>query len=127
MAADADGMTPLHLSARGGYAACVKSLLWHRHGESQVLDATDGTGAAALHLAAAAGHADVVSILIKAGAELELRDALVRIAQKERGGMGRMVYVWKDRLCASPWSVYFPAPFLAGTNTAARGGARRPR
>jgi len=61
----------LHDAASRGDLAAVRGLLV----EGVDVDATDRLGRSALHKAALAGHESVVSLLLDAGADLNLRDA----------------------------------------------------
>lgn len=63
-ARDAEGRTPLHLAAVGGFAAVVELLL-HNNADPNVADAA---GRSPLALALAAGHQDVAEVLRRNGA-----------------------------------------------------------
>jgi ankyrin repeat protein len=60
------GMTPLVLAAIKGHVSVAGALLKHMDGEG--LDAKDANGMTALHLAAEENHAEMVTLLIAAGA-----------------------------------------------------------
>merc|ERR1712046_13322 len=64
------GLTPLMHSAKGGYTKAVEFLLTKR----AHIDSVDEDGMTALHFAASAGEREVCDILIKCGADKELRD-----------------------------------------------------
>lgn len=68
---DANGNTPLMLSAFHGHMDAVRFLL--RKGA--LVDKTNNQHQTALILAAKAGHGDVVTLLLRAKANVSIRDA----------------------------------------------------
>ncbi|KAI8464829.1 MAG: ankyrin repeat-containing domain protein [Monoraphidium minutum] len=76
-AGDASGELPLMVAARQGHMAVVRELLADA-GRRSCLRALTRDGATALHVAAAAGQAEVVELLIDAGARTDARDRLGR-------------------------------------------------
>ncbi|MCA1790038.1 MAG: ankyrin repeat domain-containing protein, partial [Thioalkalivibrio sp.] len=64
------GYTPLHLAARSGHAAVVRSLL--EHGADA--DRWTSTGVTALHFAAQANDAEVIRALVEHGADIDAPD-----------------------------------------------------
>lgn len=69
-ARDNNGRTPLHYAAIKGYKTdAIAALLEHRAD----VNAADEQGVTPLHLAAARGAADVINVLLKAGADMDAR------------------------------------------------------
>lgn len=68
---DANGNTPLMLSAFHGHVDAVRFLLQ----KGAVVDKTNEQHQTALILAAKAGHRDVVTLLLRAKANVSIRDA----------------------------------------------------
>jgi serine/threonine-protein phosphatase 6 regulatory ankyrin repeat subunit B len=66
------GTTPLMLASAGGTVAVVEMLLHHVRGQG--LQETDDNGWIALHHAAAKGHEEVVTLLLRAGANANSKD-----------------------------------------------------
>ena len=64
------GQTPFHLAAQQNQSSLIPILLEH-HAE---MDTTDGKGRTALMTAASEGHFEIVDLLIKAGANSNVKD-----------------------------------------------------
>ena len=79
--ANEDNYTPLMLASAGGHVAVVHRLLQFRHKRFKILEHLEHTsdvGQTALSLAAHYGHVQVVQLLAKEGAHLNLADHLKR-------------------------------------------------
>jgi len=63
------GMTPLMTAAYAGHAAIVQALL----GSGASINLTADDGASALHWASCNGYIDIVNILLRAGADVNMR------------------------------------------------------
>jgi hypothetical protein len=70
---DPQGLTPLMHCARMGQVATAQVLLREGPGGLGLIGAVDEDGKTALHHAALQGHAELVSLLVAAGAEVEAR------------------------------------------------------
>ncbi|KAG4441988.1 hypothetical protein IFR05_002514 [Cadophora sp. M221] len=72
-----EGLTPLHIAARGRQSGIVAVLLWefrNRGVLDRILDAKDHIGRTALHYACRSGRPESVRFLIEAGASFSVRD-----------------------------------------------------
>lgn len=72
-----EGLTPLHIAARGRQSGLIAVLLWayrNRGVLDQILDASDHSGRTALHYACRSGRPESVRFLIEAGASFSIRD-----------------------------------------------------
>lgn len=67
------GLTPLHYASRNGHSECVKLLLEKKY-ECEVNARTKSGNSTALMRASATGEAEIVEMLLKAGADASLRD-----------------------------------------------------
>ena len=67
------GLTPLHYASRNGHSECVKLLLEKKY-ECEVNARTTSGNSTALMRASATGEAEIVEMLLKAGADASLRD-----------------------------------------------------
>ena len=79
--ANEDNYTPLMLASAGGHVAVVHRLLQFRHKRFKILEHLDhvsNVGQTAASLAAHYGHVQVVQLLAKEGAHLNLADHLKR-------------------------------------------------
>ena len=79
--ANEDNYTPLMLASAGGHFAVVHRLLQFRHKRFKILEHLDhvsNVGQTAASLAAHYGHVQVVQLLAKEGAHLNLADHLKR-------------------------------------------------
>ena len=65
-----NGLSPLHMSARSGCAACATTLIDH----GALVNAPDESGMTPLALAAKSGHAETAEVLLAHGAEVDYRD-----------------------------------------------------
>ncbi|RDW63780.1 hypothetical protein BP6252_11325 [Coleophoma cylindrospora] len=76
-----EGLTPLHIAARGRQSNAIGLLLSElkkRDLLAQEIDQTDGSGRTALHYACRSGRPESVSYLLAAGASISVRDSLAR-------------------------------------------------
>jgi hypothetical protein len=69
---DRNNSLPIHLASASGRAAAVRALL--KHGAAAQLKARNSAGQTALHCAVLGGYADLVSLLVAAGAYVNTRD-----------------------------------------------------
>lgn len=67
------GLTPLHYASRNGHSECVKLLLEKKYA-CKVNARTTSGNSTALMRASATGEAEIVEMLLKAGADASLRD-----------------------------------------------------
>jgi len=76
-AKDLDDWTPLQIAAQNGYVD-ITEILTECH--DSIVDEKDSNGQTALHLVACDGHANVIHVLIKNGASVNLIDNLQQTA-----------------------------------------------
>ena len=72
---DSNGRTPLHFAAHHGHASTCKLLVQMSSSEKGAADARDADGATAAVLAAAKGHTEVLRVLARAGAKIDIAKA----------------------------------------------------
>ncbi|XP_072531700.1 NF-kappa-B inhibitor beta [Salminus brasiliensis] len=68
------GHTPLHLAVREQRTECVRELTSYTRPALKHLNITNYAGVSALHLAVQKGRCDIISMLLKAGADVNQRD-----------------------------------------------------
>ena len=68
-----NAMTPLHYAARSGMSTSVEELLTHQPSKVDI-NACNNSKEAALHVAARAGHTNILRQLLKARADIELKN-----------------------------------------------------
>lgn len=99
LARDATGKTPLHLAASYGRFAVLQCLLQHidramPQAEFAIGVEAEASGLTPLHLAAAGDHVDCASLLIKAGAALDVKAAAELTPLHIAAGQGVNTRAW---------------------------------
>ncbi|CAL8247507.1 unnamed protein product [Lota lota] len=71
---DRHGRTALHLCCEYGQADCLSTVLSQSSSSLSCLDATTFEGLSPLHIAVQGGHKDLVTMLLDAGADINIKD-----------------------------------------------------
>ncbi|RDW59222.1 hypothetical protein BP5796_12146 [Coleophoma crateriformis] len=98
-----EGLTPLHIAARGRQSNVIGLLLSEfkkRHLLAQEIDQTDGSGRTALHYACRSGRPESVSYLLAAGASISVRDSLARTPLHALAELPTENLLWTHRIDA---------------------------